>query len=237
MAGPDQIETDTAAPRHPFRALALLVPAPTLGALGMLFWFTPPLNTIWSALFKVWILVLPAVWHRYVDRDRYRWPTLPRRGWAAGIGTGVAIFIIMYAAYWLIGRHWIDQQMMRELAAERGFDDPIVYLGLAVYICLFNALLEEYVWRWFVARQAEALTGRTWAGVLLSGLLFTVHHVFALAAWFDWRLVLLGSIGVFVGGVTWSWLYLRYRSIWPAYVSHFFPDVAIFLIGWHLIFG
>jgi len=226
-----------APPRHPLPALALLVPAPTLGAVGMLYWFDPPANTVWSGFFKLWILLLPLIWHRWLDRDRYRWPGPPGRGWGAGLGTGIAIFGIIYAAYLLIGQHWIDAERMRALAAERGFDDRRFYLGLAIYICVINAMLEEYVWRWFVTRQAAALTGGLWSGVLLSGLLFTVHHVFALAAWFDGRIVVLGSLGVFIGGVTWSWLYLRYRSVWPCYVSHVGADIAIFLIGWQLIFG
>ena len=66
---------------------------------------------------------------------------------------------------------------------------------------------------------------------------FTAHHVIVLVAQFDWPIALLGSLGVFIGGATWSWLYLRYRSIWPGYVSHAIADAAIFIIGYRLIFG
>ncbi len=48
--------------------------------------------------------------------------------------------------------------------------------------------------------------------------------------------MILGSTGCFLGGVIWSGLYLRYRSIWPGYLSHVLADVAIYIIGWHLIF-
>ena len=66
---------------------------------------------------------------------------------------------------------------------------------------------------------------------------FTLHHIFALWAQFDWRVTALASLGVFVGGLLWSWLYLRYRSVWPCWVSHAIVDVPIFVIGWWLIFG
>ena len=78
---------------------------------------------------------------------------------------------------------------------------------------------------------------RAWPAVILSALLFTVHHVFALAAQVDWRVTLLASVGVFIGGVTWSWLYRRYRSIWPGYLCHLMADAPIFVIGYVLIFG
>jgi membrane protease YdiL (CAAX protease family) len=70
-----------------------------------------------------------------------------------------------------------------------------------------------------------------------TALLFTLHHIIALAAYFDWRITLIGSAGVFTGSVIWSILYLRYRSLWPAYISHIGADVAVFLIGAWLIFG
>ena len=60
--------------------------------------------------------------------------------------------------------------------------------------------------------------------------------VIVLAAQFNWPIVLLGSLGVFIGGAAWSWLYLRFRSIWPGYLSHAIVDAALFIIGYWLIF-
>ena len=45
------------------------------------------------------------------------------------------------------------------------------------------------------------------------------------------------SLGVFAGGCIWSWIYLRYRDIWGAWVSHVLADIIIFIIGYQLIFG
>jgi len=55
--------------------------------------------------------------------------------------------------------------------------------------------------------------------------------------YFNATVTALAALGVFIGGATWSWLYLRYRNIYAAYVSHVFADVIIFLIGYLLIFG
>ena len=73
--------------------------------------------------------------------------------------------------------------------------------------------------------------------VLASAACFTVHHVTALQAQFDWKVTLLASLGVFIGGAIWSWMYGRYRSVWPGYLSHAIVDVAIYVIGWGIIFG
>ncbi len=75
-----------------------------------------------------------------------------------------------------------------------------------------------------------------WWAVVASGLFFTLHHIIALWVYFDWRIIVLGSLGVCIGGMTWSWLYIRYRNIWAAYVSHVFADVIVFAIGYQLLF-
>jgi membrane protease YdiL (CAAX protease family) len=72
--------------------------------------------------------------------------------------------------------------------------------------------------------------------VLASALGFTLHHIIALAGQFPPVVTVLGSAGVFFGGAMWSWLYLRYRSVWPCYVSHAIVDLPIFILGYYLVF-
>jgi len=71
---------------------------------------------------------------------------------------------------------------------------------------------------------------------LVSAGVFVAHHTIALSAYVPWWMNGVCSLGVFLGGAMWSWLYLRYRSIWPGWVSHAFADVAIFVIGWVVLF-
>jgi membrane protease YdiL (CAAX protease family) len=138
--------------------------------------------------------------------------------------------------YHLIGPQWIDEDQVRQIAQRNGIGTLPRYLSAVAYWILVNSVLEEYVYRWFVFRKCEALMPAAWA-VLASAAAFTIHHVIAIGVQFDWRVNVLASIGVFVGGAVWSWLYLRYRSIWPAYLSHAIVDVAVFYLGWRIIFA
>lgn len=198
---------------------------------------------------KVWILLVPAIWWFWrrgrqeralaaQSSPRPRW----HRGLWMGLGSGLAISAAILGGYGLFGASLLDPATVQAAAERAGIAEPWRYLALAAYLCLVNALLEEYVWRWFVFRRCEDLLGsgsgtRLFAAVALSAAFFTAHHVLALAAQFDWRVTALGSAGVFIGGVVWSWLYLRYRTIWPGYLSHVLVDIAIFIIGWRLIFA
>jgi membrane protease YdiL (CAAX protease family) len=187
---------------------------------------------------KVWILALPVAWRVLVARRPISFSPLRRGGLGAGLATGVVIAACIFAGYWLVGRRLIDPQMLEDIAEENNLTSLPTYLALAAYLTLVNSLLEEYVWRWFVYRQCERLMPALggWIAVIASALMFTLHHVIALNVQFGWAVTLLGSAGIFVGGLTWSWLYRRYRSIWPGYVSHILADAAVFVIGWLLLF-
>ena len=217
-------------------ALLLLVPVPSIATWFGLIGFEGPVGqTVYSAG-KVWIVALPLAWLLLVDRARPRFPRPRREGVPAACVTGTLIFAAIIGAYWLFGHRWINAEAVRAEAFENGLDTRVKYVFFVVVLSLVNAMLEEYVWRWFVFTRCEVLMPRLVA-VAASGLFFTLHHIIALAAYFDWRVTLLGSVGVFVGGTTWSWLYLRYRNIWAAYISHIFADVAVFGIGWVIVFG
>jgi len=222
---------------RPLLALLLLVPVPTLGLLAGMAWW--PESGVGQALFllsKLWILLFPALWHRWVEKER--WSLSPARegGFTLAAVTGVAIAGLIFGAYALVRQlGWVDVDVIRAQAAATGLDRRAIYLAGAIYWITANSLIEEYVWRWFVFRQFERLIGGK-AAVVASALGFTLPHVFALGLQFDWRVTTLASLGVFIGGLIWSWLYLRQRSVWPCWLSHAIVDVPIFLIGWWLIF-
>ncbi len=223
---------------RPLAALALLLPVPSLGVAAGMFWW--PESGLGQALFlvaKVWILVLPLAWRRRVERQPLSLSPARHGGFGGALALGLAMAAVITGVFFAAKElGWIDPGMVRERAALTRLDRPLVFLVTAGFWITGNSLMEEYVWRWFVFRQFERLTGGP-AAVLLSALGFTVHHVVALAAQFDWRVTALGSTGVFLGGLAWSWLYLRHRSVWPCWLSHAIADMPIFAIGWALIFG
>jgi hypothetical protein len=129
-----------------------------------------------------------------------------------------------------------ELERLRAAEHEAGLTSPGRYLAFALYIVLVNSLLEEYVWRWFVYSRCEQLVGPA-AGVVLSALCFTAHHVVVFAVQMDPLPAALASLGVFLAGLAWSVCYRVFRSIWPAYLSHALADVAGLWIGWRILYG
>jgi len=220
-------------------ALLLVVPAPSIG-VTMAMLIPETVGSIGQAVWtssKVWMIVLPLLWLLFIDRHRISLSPVRHGGLWIGVLTGLIIGGLIVAMTAIFGASLIDVDAMRTMAAGNGLDALGRYIALAVALSLGNALMEEYVWRWFVQSRWKIITGSAGAAIVLSAACFTIHHVLALSAYFGPTVVVIGSLGVFVGGCLWSWLKTRYESIWPGYVSHVFVDVGVFVAGGMILFG
>lgn len=227
--------TATLSWRSALWALLLIAPAPALGVWAALFaWPGAMGSAIWSGA-KLWFLVAPALWWRLVQGQRWQWPRWPSHGVVVGVLSGIAMGAIIIGSYLMLAHGRIDMAPMRQAVATAGLDTPARYLALVVYWTAFNSLVEEYAFRWFLFRQAERLMAGPVAVVLVA-LIFTAHHSLALAVYVPWHLNLLASLGVLAGGLIWSYCYLRFRSIWPGYLSHIGADIGVFGAGYLALF-
>ena len=217
-------------------ALLLIAPMPSLGVIMAMVVAPGAIGkTIFTAT-KIWLLVFPAAWYLLVEKGRRSWSPPHRGGLAIGAASGAVLAAIIVVGAWLVGVQHMDLAPLRAEVQKMGLNMALPYLAGAAGWTFANSLMEEYVYRWFVFRQCETLMRGPWA-VVASAAIFTAHHVIAVSQYLDPLLAILASAGVFAGGVIWSWLYMRYRSIWPGWLSHVLADIAIFGVGWFLLFG
>jgi membrane protease YdiL (CAAX protease family) len=214
-----------------------MVPAPSVGAFCALTLFPDaPLGKAIFAASKVWLFAFPVFWLKFVEKEPVSLSPARRGGWGLGLASGLAIAALIVGGYRLLGGYLIDKRQFMDKMTAVGLARPLVYAGAAAYWILVNSVLEEYVWRWFCVRQCESLFSPRVA-VAVSALCFTLHHVVALSAYMSLPANLLCSFGVFVGGLIWSAMYLRCRSVWPGYLSHALADLALFGVGAWIIFS
>ena len=218
-------------------SLLLLVPAPSIGVLfGMILMPGSPVGQGVFFLSKIWILLLPAGWFFLVERERMPRGKTEAGGFRTGLITGLAISAFVVGMYLLLGRRLIDFSVVHAMAERIGLASPTHYLAGALYWVSVNSILEEYVWRWFVVRQcAEAMPYRL--AILVSAMCFTLHHILAMQVFFSWTVTILAGMFIAFGGALWSWMFLRYKTIWPGWLSHALVDIAVFGVGYVLIFG
>ncbi|HTF87561.1 MAG TPA: type II CAAX endopeptidase family protein [Planctomycetota bacterium] len=221
--------------RRALIALLLLVPVPSLGIACEMIWFPGTLGFSVLGATKIWIFGLPWFWTALVERRPIVVDRPTSRGLGIGWLTGIVGAIGVVVIFQLLLRQRIDPAVVREMVSRNHLLSPGAYGLVAVYSCVFNSLLEEYLWRWFVLGKLEELMPRRLA-VFASAAAFTLHHTLILATQFNTEIAVIGSIAVFAAGVTWSAIYSRTRSIWSAWLSHALIDVAVFWAGWQLLF-
>ncbi|MBD2420793.1 CPBP family intramembrane metalloprotease [Anabaena cylindrica FACHB-243] len=222
--------------RRSLFALLISVPFTSIGAVMSLLIAPGIIGQTILVMCQLWLLFLPVAWLLWVERKPLKISKPTRYDWLIGLALGLLMFGIILATYWFFLRDWINVNDVRNKLQKVGNINQLFFKLGGAYFILINALIEEYFWRWFVySRCEELVSGRT--AVFLAALFFTIHHTIGLAVFTDWRMVLLGSLFVFVAGVVWSECYRRYRSIWSNYFSHLIADLALHIVAWQIFFG
>lgn len=224
---------------------------PWTGVLGILLVVGAAVAGVWFALFaapgpfgrvaygvsKAVMLVVPLAWLLVREHGSLTLLSRPtRRGWQVGFLSGGAIAAALIAGYYLFGDAVVDRARVGANADVAGYGDPTVFALLALYLIAINPALEEFAWRWFVQTRLYRFMPVVAALPACAGL-FTLHHIIVLSAQTGGASVLVGSVAVFAVGLLWSWMYWKYDSLWPGYVSHALVDVALVVVAWDLIFG
>jgi membrane protease YdiL (CAAX protease family) len=215
-------------------ALLLAAPAPTVGAL-FAFFLAP--GAVGNAVYVAGKLVLygtPAAWRLLVERRRPSFAGCPAGEAMLGVAVGLAMAGGILAVGLGFGERLVDVGRLREAAAAAGLASPGRFLLLAAWLSFANALLEEYVFRWFMTERLETLLPRRAA--LASAGVFATHHLVVLLAYAPVAAAILGTLAVFGAGLAWTWLYRRSRSVVPGWIAHVLADLAIFTLGYRLLF-
>jgi hypothetical protein len=215
-------------------ALLVAAPAPTVGAL-FAFFLAP--GAIGNAVYVAGKIVLygtPAAWRMLVERRRPSFAGCTAREALLGLAVGLAMAGGILALGLALGDLLVDPERLREAAEAAGLATPARFLLLAAWLSFGNALLEEFAFRWFMTERLETLLPRG-AAVASAGV-FATHLLVVLLAYAPVAAAILGTLAVFAAGLAWTWLYRRSRSVVPAWIAHILADLAIFALGYRLLF-
>ena len=219
-------------------ALSLVAFVPTISILFTLNYNDDELTSqIFFMVCKLWLFIAPAYWYLRIEGNEISRSLPDKEGLVMGGITGISMSAIILLVWFVFG-DTIDSDLMLLEMKTTGLTDIRIYIAGMLYWIFLNSLLEEYVFRWFVTTKGIDLFGSEVAGVILSAMLFTLHHAIALHYFgFLWWQTVMASFGLLSAAAIWSWLYIRYKSIWVCWLSHAICDIAVFGIGYLLIFG
>ena len=194
------------------------------------------LSQIFFVSCKIWIFLVPTVWYLKVEKKSISKNLPTKEGILFGLITGIIMSLIILVT-WFLFNETLDIDGMVEILQSNGLDSFNLYLLGMFYWIFINSLLEEYVFRWFITIKSSELLGSDSIGIIFSAAMFTLHHAIALHLFgFIWWQTLIACFGLLSAAAIWSWLYIRFRSIWICWLSHAICDVVVFAIGYTILF-
>lgn len=131
-------------------------------------------------------------------------PERPKEAWIAGLLSGLGLIALVLAVVAALGA----------LVLQPHPDWPVVFANFV------SNFYEEFIFRGAILGLLLKVLGRerAWVATIISALLFCQGHL-------QYPPALLAT--VFVAGVVWAWMTVRYRSLWPAWLSHTLADTII----------
>ena len=197
------------------------------------------------SLTKVAMLALPLFCTMRIAREPWLARPFSKRGLLEGSLFGVAAMVVMGLVYYLgfkttglLGHETATAAAITEKVASFGMATPARFILLGIFVSFIHSGLEEYYWRWFAFGQLRRIIP-TVAAAIVTGFGFMLHHIVILGVYFGFTRpeTWLFSLAVALGGMYWCWLYVRKDSIYAPWLSHAFIDMAVFIIGYDIIFG
>lgn len=194
------------------------------------------LSQLFFASCKVWIFLVPTIWYLKVERKPISKKSPTKEGIVWGLITGILMSLIIVIT-WFLFNETLDIDGMVDILQSKGLDNINLYILGMFYWIFINSLLEEYVFRWFITTKSSELFRSDVIGIVFSAAMFTLHHAIALHLFgFIWWQTIIACFGLLSAAAIWSWLYVRFRSIWVCWLSHAICDVAVFGIGYTILF-
>ena len=184
---------------------------------------------------KIWIIAIPIYWIYKIENQSLVLGNFDRESKIESFISGIIMFVIILGMY-AIFHSTLDVELIRQEIGSTGLLDLRLYIVGMIFWISINSLIEELVFRQFIGDRLLELTGKKNLTVLLSALIFTSHHTVVLSYYFSPLQNAVASLGIFLAGATWSILWLRHRSLMVCWISHAIADIAVFGLGYLILF-
>lgn len=151
-----------------------------------------------------------------------------RKSLLPGLLVGVVFLVTICLFFMVFSRQLIDTSSMTDTLNKWNLDSGNLFVFLFMMIA-GNSVLEEIYWRGYLFSGLKKLTGPK-NTVVLTALFYTLHHLITTMSLFSVAHGLLLSGAIFLVGVFWACLRIKYDSIIPTVISHLFTDLGLMMI-------
>ena len=180
-------------------------------------------------------LILPLLYSLFdkeISLKKILTPT--KSGFIKALLVGGGVFLIILLAYFLLKDVFDFSMVTTALTGDVGVTAKN-FIWVSLYISFANSFLEEFFFRGFAFFTLKQKSNRAFA-YLFSSLAFSLYHIAMMIGWFNVWVILLATVGLFLGGIIFNYFNEKYENIYMSYLIHMFANFAINTIGF-ILFG
>ena len=157
---------------------------------------------------------------------------LHKNGLFTALGMGIILYGVVLGAFFLFRNIFDFSKLTTSLTSSTGVDKNN-FIFVAIYISFINSFLEEFFFRGFAFLKLKNEIPKKLA-YSISALLFALYHIAMMIGWFDFSVILLAIMGLFIGGIIFNFFNEKYNNIYLSWIIHMFTNFATNTIGFIL---
>lgn len=187
---------------------------------------------IWKTLAKIILfVVLPLIYIIRMNGKILNQQQLKKNHFVYPFILGFLTMATIVGAF-IVFRDHIDLITLKMDLETRVGVTASIFPFVALYILFGNSFLEEFFFRgWLV----DLFQKTKWQWFMPS-FLFAIYHIAIFLPWFDWPILLMAVIGLFIGGLLFQWLNKTSGTIYPGWIVHISADIGVLLIGFYMFY-
>jgi len=186
-----------------------------------------------SVIKALLFLCLPALYSVWSRDGSFRESLVPgKKGLLVAAAAGMAVYAVVMSAYFAFRNVFDFSALTSSLTSTTGVNREN-FIWVALYISFVNSLLEEYFFRGYAFLTLKKNVWRKTA-YCFSAAMFALYHIAMMIGWFDWTVIVLALIGLFVGGLIFNWFDEKFGNIYTSWLVHMFANFATNTVGFLL---
>ena len=202
--------------------------------IAILLWIEQGLEVsyLWKTAAKVLLFfAIPFFFLKATVFEFLQFKKTQKKSLLLALGLGIIVIMAILGAFMLL-KDSIDLNALQLDLETRVGVTAVVFPFVAFYILFGNSFLEEYFFRGLLVGLLKD-SKLKW---ILPSFFFAIYHVAIFLPWFEWPILLLAVVGLWIGGLLFQWLNEKSGTIYPSWIIHMSADIGVLLIGVYMFY-
>lgn len=177
-------------------------------------------------------LIFPFLLNKYILNQQFS-IKIKRTELRLVIFWSILVFLVIFVAYFILSS-FINIEAISSDFSDRLKISNKALIITGLYTIIINSIIEEYFFRGFIF---QGLLKQGWikGAYFFSSILFAIYHVSIFKTWFNMSLMFVMLVGLFAGGLIFSFFVKKTESILASWFIHLSADLAIVIIGFKML--